>query len=647
LVAGKARVFKNSESPSANKRNKFALYALGRGNDNQTGSYQFSSQEGFTPINQTGLEDSTKALTTGSQFSGGWGFKLRGCDLTAGVLDITADGSSGDFFENPPGDIFFIGPVASDLEFINFPKFQGHRLSIFVNAAQTLTIKNTAAATVYAIKTGTGADLVIGGGEETIVEFVWSITLGQWLVMATGGGGGAAATCPTICPEVDLGDVSGAVNIDWSLGPFFRMKLVGNISVLMLNLPTAPGWHEITVEFLQDGVGGHSVTFLDIFRNDPDVIIRQGTNRYTITKFYSYFDVFDNILQWQPPFLEVISANANQGIIHTIMSVDQGPVPVPVGAHVQFDTILFTNQMTVTSGAGQLSGIFGGFIPGRTYELESSIAVEFSGVGGPNFLSYQWFDIAAGVFIGNHGTATDIQVVDRWQTNARAFFQPSAITDTVELRVISNNVPGIDIIIASPPPSATVQRPQSYAIIKDCGQTPEQVQATIDEDLPDLEIPPAPPVIGFSAKMMHYNFAHALDLNLVQDGGEVAIPIEGASSVRDITVGLNDDTLPSRFTNLTNVGRLRQVRMRIDQNTSTKALDVILMKNDVEQTVLFQIPAGGNITLVFPPAGKTSIPLEYNNAYWYKLKSTDGLAVAGSIGFSLGTEIFWGGASAL
>ena len=207
----------------------------------------------------------------------------------------------------------------------------------------------------------------------------------------TEGGGGGVTTCPVICDEVDLGDVSGGVIIDWSLAPFFRMKLVGDITVVMNNLPSSPGWHEITVEFLQDNVGNHDVTFLDVFRNDPAVIIRKGTNRYTITKFYSYFDVFDNILQWQPPFLDVINSNANQGIIHTIMSVDQVQAPIiAVGNHVEYDTILFTNQMNVTSGGvGQANGIFGGFIPGRTYELEGAIGALNSIGNAPGFISYQ------------------------------------------------------------------------------------------------------------------------------------------------------------------------------------------------------------------------------------------------------------------
>lgn len=462
--------------------------------------------------------------------------------------------------------------------------------------------------------------------------------------------GGGGTTCPVICDEVNLGDVSGGVVIDWSLAPFFRMKLVGDISVVMNNLPASPGWHEITVEFLQDGVGNHNVAFLDIFRNDPDVIIRKGTNRYTITKFYSYFDEFDNILQWQPPFLDVINSNANQGIIHTILSADQVTLPfIPVGNHVEFDTILFTNQMNVTSGGvGQANGIFGGFIAGRTYELEGAIGALNSVSAAPAFISYQWFDIASAILIGSIGTQTDIVIASNFQQQARAFFQPQDITDTVELRIVSNNLPGIDTILSGVPPSPTVQSPQSYAIIKDCGQTPGQVEAQINEDLPDNLIPPAPPLIGFTSRMTYYNTwtnaTYGTAGNLAVNG-IITTPFWGRGKFTSLNVGLNDVNPVSRETMCPAQGTLKKITLRLEASSITEAMDLELMEDEIKIVTVASIPALTAGEFQWPSVGElANTPMKFGSQYYFRFRTISGINPGGFFSGYIESKIFWGGA---
>lgn len=60
----------------------------------------------------------------------------------------------------------------------------------------------------------------------------------------------------------DLGNVSGAVTIDLSLGQRFRMTLTGNVtSMAFSNLPAAGRFADIVLEIVQDGTGGRTVAW--------------------------------------------------------------------------------------------------------------------------------------------------------------------------------------------------------------------------------------------------------------------------------------------------------------------------------------------------------------------------------------------------
>lgn len=480
MVAGKARRLGKNTGLSE-KRNKFALYGLGRQNDSQVGAEQFSSQEGFTPINQTGLQDTSKALGDGSQFGGAIGFKFRLCELDSdtSTVDITKAVASGDVFDTAPGDCSALitgsgsGTMTSDLEFINFPKWQGHRLSIYLNDGQTVTVKHTVGATIYAIKTPTEADVVFTTAEQ-VISFAWSVTLGQWLLLTSSGGGGG---CPVICTENDLGSVSGFVDVDWSLANFHRAVITGDTTFNFINTPGSGDWQDICLEVQQDNVGDHKVSFAQVMDNGFIPVAISGVDRYTSWQIYTYeepggTDVFQGFDKSGNTGPNVPGGGGTfqgfSGYIQAILSANQ-TTNLIVGAHIEFDTIVKSEQLNVSSGGvGQSNGIFSGFTPGHLYECE----VYLAGEGSTNLLNFgaQWFDRQTNVVIGTEGTnlaETGVSNKDSQQV-AKAFFQSSGVFDQLEVQ-ITDNVALTAILDGTIASDGTC-----FVTIKDCG-VPESV----------------------------------------------------------------------------------------------------------------------------------------------------------------------------
>lgn len=482
MVAGKARRFGSpSASHTARIRNQDALYGLERGNDAQIGGQQFGSQEGFTPIAQTGLQDTSKAFGSGQQFTGGIGFNRQICELTesSGLLDITEEAVSNDLFDVPPGDcsIQVIGGdgLTSDLTTIQFPKFQGHRLCIFLNVLQTITVKHTAGATVYAIKTPNNRDVVFSGATQAI-QLVWSVVLGQWLLTTR-------TVCPIICQENDLGTVNNVVDLDWSLASFHRAVLDGDTTFNIINTPGATQWQDICLEVQQDEVGGHSVSFIQGFANNFIPMAIQGAGRYTSWQLYTYE---------KPPGIDIFQGfdksgnNGPQvpgggglfqgfaGYIQAILSATQA-LNIAVGDHIEFDTIVSNDTITVTSGAGQASGIFQGFRPGHTYECEAYLTAE--GMNNQLNLGAKWFDRNASALIGTEGTVLSTNAPGNQNTQfvAKAMFQSTSLADELEVQ-ITNDTQLTDITDGS-----VADEPTCFVTIKDCGI----IESVINEPEPD------------------------------------------------------------------------------------------------------------------------------------------------------------------
>lgn len=219
VFAGKARRFAQEDDFfTQNRRRGETFWALSQGNDSQVGAQQFSAQEGFTPITQSGLQDTTKVLVGGSQWSGGMGAVLRICELdtATNTLDITKD-ASGNIYPQVPGDVIVVldAGVTANLEFIEFPKFGGHKLRLFGTQGNTTTVIHTGGATANAIKCPSDANFT--WNDDEVLDFVFNVVSGQWHLMTGAGpaGGGGAFANQTLS-NLTVGLV--AVNTDLNPG---------------------------------------------------------------------------------------------------------------------------------------------------------------------------------------------------------------------------------------------------------------------------------------------------------------------------------------------------------------------------------------------------------------------------------------------
>ncbi len=197
VQAGKARVFED-ENPTELRIKQEELYSLGsRKNDSSTGAVQFGGQSGFVPPAQSGLQDTSKVAINGSQMEGVLGFTLRiaKLDVGTGILDI-ARNFAGNLFNVAPGDltVALSAGFTSNLEFIQFAKFEGHRLRLYGIVGNTITVIHTGIGTFNAIKCPTDVNFV--WVDDEIIDFVFNVVTGQWHLMTgvgPSGGGGAFA----------------------------------------------------------------------------------------------------------------------------------------------------------------------------------------------------------------------------------------------------------------------------------------------------------------------------------------------------------------------------------------------------------------------------------------------------------------------
>jgi len=256
--------------------------------------------------------------------------------------------------------------------------------------------------------------------------------------------------------HLDLGNVSGLVDIDWSAATLFTMVMTGDTTVNFINLPTSPNWEDICVQVQQDNVGNHSFLFQQVMANGFIPMALTGANRFTSFQVYSYqlpvgtniFQAFDKSGGTGPTVPGSGGTfNGFAGYIQSVLSVNQ-TTNLIVGAHIEFDTIVKAEGLTVSGVGGQSSGVFSGFTPGHLYECEVYLAAE----GSTNNLIFtaQWFSSSLGALIGTEGLTlaeTGASNKDSQQV-AKAFFLSSGafeqltvqITDNVSLTAITNGI---------------------------------------------------------------------------------------------------------------------------------------------------------------------------------------------------------------
>lgn len=460
---GKARIFSDAARESVYQKefdDEVYNTATQQGSYN-LGSVHFSDQSGIANISQAG-SDQRKANLKGALFTGNIGFDLQTVllDVATNTINLLEDGVG-----NPvpivSTDRFVVlnAGTTADLVTILGSQRPGQRLRLYNVLTNTITVKHTEATTVNTIRTPDGNDLVFPGN--AVLDLVFDISTGQWKVVGNvgGGGGGTGVLDPIVLNEFNHGN-QGAVSLGilWSDANFQRMVLTGNVGITHNVSSIAIGkWQELILEFTQDSTGNHSVTYTQGFSNGVVPLTNQLPTSKTTVAFYAYNTGTTTIIL----AFETRSAG-NTNFIHATKATQQA-APLTVGNHVEFDTILSSSGITVSTGVGQLSGIFSGFKKGRTYECEGSLA--FVGSGLAPEMAYQWFDIAGAALVGikGHAKSNTATALETDQKIAKFIFQPADDTNTLELRFIFNNDSANNTMFGNP--SAT--DPTSYVLIKD------------------------------------------------------------------------------------------------------------------------------------------------------------------------------------
>jgi hypothetical protein len=277
--------------------------------------------------------------------------------------------------------------------------------------------------------------------------------------------------CPIICTENNLGNVTGLVDVDWSIANFHRAVLIGNTTFNIISTPGSSLWQDICLEVQQDAVGGHTVDFIQGFANSFIPVVISGALRYTSFQIYTYeepsgTDIFQGFNKNGNNGPQVPGGaglfQGFAGYIQTILSADQ-TTSLGINDHIEFDTIVDNDTLVVTGGAGQARGIFSGFRPGHTYECE----VYIGGEGSDATLNWsaKWFDRVANGSIGTEAQQLAVTgAANRgFQSVGKAFFRSTSLGDSLEVRITNNTV------LTSILNGSTSTEPTTFATIKDCG----------------------------------------------------------------------------------------------------------------------------------------------------------------------------------
>lgn len=111
---------------------------------------------------------------------------------------------------------------------------------------------------------------------------LFEISLGGFGASAGGGGGGSGVTFP-LTPDVNtIGSVSGAQTINLALSDshYSTITLTGDVTFTFSNPPASGKEMSFVIDILQDGTGGHSITWPGAVRSDPKV--GSGANARTV-----------------------------------------------------------------------------------------------------------------------------------------------------------------------------------------------------------------------------------------------------------------------------------------------------------------------------------------------------------------------------
>lgn len=189
---GKARSFSNESTETvyqteSNNEN----FALGsQQNSYNLGSVHFSDQSGIGNFSQS-AQNSKFVNLKGSTIQGNIGFDLQTVELDVGTstINLNNDGAGVALAViSQDRSVTLSTGSTSDLTTITGAQRPGQRVTLYNIFTNTITIKNTAAATVNTIVTPGAVDFSLSGNG--LVTLIFDITLAKWRLDVAGTGGG-------------------------------------------------------------------------------------------------------------------------------------------------------------------------------------------------------------------------------------------------------------------------------------------------------------------------------------------------------------------------------------------------------------------------------------------------------------------------
>ncbi len=296
---GKARSFSDSTNDAVYQtETNSENYSMGQQNAYNLGSVHFTDQSGIGNFSQAG-SDQRKASLQGALFLGNIGFDLQTVELDTGTetIDLNED-NTGTVLSVISTDRFVIldSGTTGTLTTITGAQRPGQRLRLYNTLINTITITHTAAATVNTIRTPDATDLTFPGNG--VIDLTWDITSAQWRVVGNVGGSGGSVSFPIDFPEIDLGNVSGNVDIDWALATRHAIKftMTGNTTLTFSGTTTDTTEYSNLIA-VQDGTGGWTLTLpvstINASTVEAGILLDPNTETGIVVKFsFSTFYAF-------------------------------------------------------------------------------------------------------------------------------------------------------------------------------------------------------------------------------------------------------------------------------------------------------------------------------------------------------------------
>jgi len=185
--------------------------------------------------------------------------------IATGVLDISRDTTS-----NFTSYVLLSGEGGGDdtLTTITGAAHAGQILYIQPILTTELTVTQTGGNIELP---GDGSDVVVNadGKGTAVLKFIFDISIAGggnvWVLVSNseGGGGGSVSfpITPTINDRGSVGSSTESIDLSLTTGHVNKMTLTGDITIALNNPPSSGTQIEFELEFLQDGTGGHTVTF--------------------------------------------------------------------------------------------------------------------------------------------------------------------------------------------------------------------------------------------------------------------------------------------------------------------------------------------------------------------------------------------------